>query len=69
MTAANYSLLVGLIFAVGAIAQVFRAVMGVPITIGQTSIPVWVSWIACCRCYSSLAWDFSVSRVVQQGDG
>lgn len=46
MTAVSYSLLVATIFALGAIAQVIRAVMGVPITVGQTSIPVWVSWFA-----------------------
>ena len=47
MTAGNYSLLVALIFALVAILQLVRAVAGLPITIGQTSIPIWVSWVAC----------------------
>jgi uncharacterized membrane protein len=46
MTAANYSLLVALIFALVAIAQIIRATMGVPVTVGRSSIPVWVSWVA-----------------------
>ena len=47
MTAANYSLLAALIFALVALAQAIRAVLAVPITLGQTAIPVWASWIAC----------------------
>jgi len=47
MTAARYSLLVALIFALAAVVQIVRAVTGLPITVGQTSIPIWASWIAC----------------------
>jgi protein-S-isoprenylcysteine O-methyltransferase Ste14 len=62
MTAANYSLLVALIFALAAIAQIIRAAMGVPVTVGQTSIPVWVSWVACVVA-AILAWlGFSAFR-------
>ena len=46
MTANQYSLLAALIFAVAAVLQIVRAVGRLPITIGQTSIPIWVSWIA-----------------------
>ena len=46
MTATQYSLLAALIFAVVAVLQVARAVLGLPVTIGQTSIPIWGSWIA-----------------------
>jgi hypothetical protein len=46
MTAAQYSVLATLIFAVVAVLQIIRAVAGVPVTIGRTSIPVWASWIA-----------------------
>jgi hypothetical protein len=46
MTAAHYSLLAALVFAVVAILQIVRAVTRLPITIGQTSIPIWVSWVA-----------------------
>lgn len=47
MTAAHYSLLAALIFAVVAILQMVRAIMGLPVTVGQTSIPLWASWVAC----------------------
>jgi hypothetical protein len=47
MTAANYSLLAALIFALVAILQLVRAAKGLPVTIGQTSVPIWASWIAC----------------------
>lgn len=47
MTANQYSLLAALIFALVAVLQIVRAVARLPITIGQTSIPIWVSWVAC----------------------
>jgi hypothetical protein len=47
MTAANYSLLAAVIFAVVAILQMARAVMRLPVTIGQMSVPIWASWVAC----------------------
>jgi hypothetical protein len=46
MTATQYSLLAALIFALVAALQIVRAVMRLPITIGQTSIPIWASWLA-----------------------
>jgi hypothetical protein len=46
MTATQYSLLAALIFAVVAVLQIGRAVMGLPVTIGRTSIPIWASWVA-----------------------
>jgi len=47
MTATQYSLLVALIFAVAAVLQLARAIAGLPVTIGQTSVPIWASWLAC----------------------
>ena len=46
MTATQYSLLVALIFSLVAVLQIVRAVTRLPITIGQTSIPLWASWLA-----------------------
>ena len=46
MTATQYSLLVALIFSLVAVLQIVRAVMRLPITIGQTSVPIWASWLA-----------------------
>ena len=62
MTAAQYSLLAALVFALVAILQLVRAVAGVPITAGQTSIPIWVGWVACIVAII-LAWlGYSASR-------
>jgi hypothetical protein len=47
MTAAQFSLLAAIIFGVVAIAQIVRAITGLPITIGRTSVPIWASWVAC----------------------
>jgi protein-S-isoprenylcysteine O-methyltransferase Ste14 len=47
MNAAQYSVLASLIFAIAAVLQFARAVTGLPITIGKTSIPIWASWLAC----------------------
>ena len=46
MTATQYSLLVALIFALVAILQIVRVVTRFQVTIGQTSIPIWVNWVA-----------------------
>jgi hypothetical protein len=46
MIATQYSLLVAVIFALVAVLQIARAVTGLPITVGRTSIPIWVSWLA-----------------------
>jgi protein-S-isoprenylcysteine O-methyltransferase Ste14 len=47
MTATHYSLLAALVFAIVAVLQFLRAAVGLPITIGRTSIPMWASWVAC----------------------
>ena len=46
MIAHQYSLLAALIFALVAVLQIVRAVARWPITIGQTSVPIWASWVA-----------------------
>ena len=46
MTATQYSLLAALIFAVVAVLQIVRAVLGLPLSIGQISVPIWGSWVA-----------------------
>jgi hypothetical protein len=46
MTTSQYSLLAALIFALVGILQIVRAVTSLPVVVGQTSIPVWASWLA-----------------------
>ena len=63
MVASNYSLLSALIFTLVAVLQLVRALKGWPVTIGTTSIPLWVSWVACVIA-AILAWlGFAASRV------
>jgi hypothetical protein len=47
MTSGHYSLLAALIFAFVAALQLVRTIRRWPVTIGTTSIPIWVSWVAC----------------------
>jgi hypothetical protein len=62
MTATSYSRLAGAIFGLVAILQLVRALAGWPITIGDTTIPLWASWIAWVVA-TGLAWlGFSASR-------
>jgi hypothetical protein len=46
MTAIHFSLLAAIIFGLVAILQIVRAVTRLPVNIGQTSIPLWASWVA-----------------------
>jgi len=47
MTTASYSRLAGAVFALVALLQLVRALAGWPITIADTMIPLWASWVAC----------------------
>jgi hypothetical protein len=44
MIAHHYAILAALIFTLVAVLQLVRALKRWPVTIGTTSIPVWVSW-------------------------
>jgi hypothetical protein len=55
MTAAQFSMLAAVIFGLVGILQIARAVAGLPVTIGRSSIPTWVSWVACVVAFV-LAW-------------
>jgi hypothetical protein len=46
MTAENYSRLAGAIFALVAALQLLRALAGWPVTVGDTAVPLWASWVA-----------------------
>jgi hypothetical protein len=47
MVSSHYSLLSASIFSLVAVLQLVRALKAWPDTVGATSIPVWVSWVAC----------------------
>ena len=62
MTAKNYARLAAVIFAIVAVLQLGRALSGLPVTVGATSIPLWASWIVCIVT-AGLAWlGFGASR-------
>jgi hypothetical protein len=66
MTVRSYALLAAAIFAVIAVLQLARALLGYPITVqtasGAMSVPVWPSWLAFVAC-ALLAWlGFNASR-------
>jgi hypothetical protein len=62
MTATSYSRLAAAIFAVVALLQLIRALAGWPVTVGDTTIPLWPSWVACVVA-AGLAWlGFTASR-------
>ena len=63
MNARSYSRLAALLFGIIAVVQFIRAAGGWQIVVnGTTSVPVWLSWIACVV-IAGLAWvGFDASR-------
>ena len=63
MNARSYSRLTASLFAIIAVVQFIRAAGGWQIVVnGTTSVPVWLSWIACVV-IAGLAWvGFDASR-------
>ena len=46
MTAQDFSRLAAVIFSLGALAQLSRALMGFTMMAGSVIVPVWASWVA-----------------------
>lgn len=66
MTTHGFSRLAGIIFAIIAVLQLMRAVLGWSATVdmgsGPMAVPLWPSWIACIV-FAGLAWlGFTASR-------
>ena len=55
----RYVLVSGLIFGFMALAQLYRAVMQVPVQIGSVAIPVVASWVAVIVLGSLCTWAFA----------
>ena len=58
----RYELVSGALFALIAIAQLMRAVLAVPVRVGSTSVPLWVSLLAFVITGSLSLWAFSTAR-------
>jgi hypothetical protein len=46
MDAKSYSRVAGIVFAIVALLQLFRALSGWEITANGAAIPIWASWLA-----------------------
>lgn len=46
MTASSYARLAAVVFAIVAVLQIARAVMGWPVLIDSVDVPTWASWAA-----------------------
>jgi hypothetical protein len=46
MTTQSFSRLAAAVFALGALAQLSRALIGFNMVAGSTMVPLWASWIA-----------------------
>ena len=58
MERSGYRTISGMVFGLIAIAQGIRAAMQVPVQVGTTAIPVWVSWVAVLVAGSLCVWAF-----------
>jgi hypothetical protein len=58
MQGSGYRTISGMVFGLIAIGQGIRAAMQVPVQVGATSIPVWVSWVAVVVAGSLCVWAF-----------
>ena len=54
----KYILVSGIIFGLVAVAHFWRVLMQLPINIGGTEIPLWVSWIAAIVAGALCVWAF-----------
>ena len=61
MERSGYRTISGMVFGLIAIGQGIRAAMRVPVQVGTTAIPVWVSWIAVVVAGSLCVWAFRSS--------
>jgi hypothetical protein len=62
MTAEMYARLAAAIFALIALLQLIRAIQGWPVTLGETTMPLWPSWVAFIVA-AALAWmGFAAAR-------
>ena len=56
MANSAYQKVSGIVFALVAIAHLARAVQQLPVTIGTTVLPVWLSWVAVAVAGSLSVW-------------
>lgn len=57
-----YCLLSGALFAIVAVAHLFRLLLGWQILVDGTSVPMWVSWLGLAVPGALAVWAFSLAR-------
>ena len=58
MKRSGYRTVSGVVFGLMALGQVARAAIQVPVQVGGTSIPIWISWVAVVVTGSLCVWAF-----------
>ncbi len=58
MKRSGYRTVSGVVFGLMALGQAGRAAIQVPVQIGGTSIPIWISWVAVVVTGSLCVWAF-----------
>ena len=66
MERSGYQTISGVVFGLIAIGQGIRAALQVPVQVGSTAIPVWVSWVAVVVAGSLCVWAFRSSAQHQR---
>jgi hypothetical protein len=61
MKRSGYRSVSGVVFGLMALGQAARAAMQVPVQVGGTSIPIWISWVAVVVTGSLCVWAFRSS--------
>ncbi len=56
----------GAIFALIAVAQFIRAVLGLPVQVGTYPVPIWCSFVAAAAFAALAGWAFRSSRARRQ---
>lgn len=54
----SFNRVAGLVFAVVALAHAWRAVQAIPVLLGSTAVPVWISWVAVAGAGTLSIWGF-----------
>ena len=65
MKRSGYQTVSGLVFGLITLGQLIRAVRELPVQVGATSIPVWVSWVAVAVAGGLCVWAFRSSAANQ----
>lgn len=61
MESSGYRTISGVVFGVIALGQGIRAALQVPVQVGATAIPVWISWVAVAVAGGLCVWAFRSS--------